>query len=193
MSLSTREQQELDSIEDEIAGSAPGLASLLATFTRLTAGEELPVREQIKGASRRCGRRRPPSATSRHRGRPRMSLSLAAVLLWLAVSVALIVTTLVFSRGGNGKGCALPGAACAGQAPAHATMHARHSAADRARGTPGQPEGSAGQRRKDQELTNAPGQPGWGDPVTLLRASAAPVTRVVVGVDGSTASAAALL
>lgn len=42
-------------------------------------------------------------------------------------------------------------------------------------------------------MTNAPGRPGWGDPVTLLRASAGPVTRVVVGVDGSAASAAALL
>ena len=32
MSLSAREQQALDSIEDEMAGSDPKLASLLATF-----------------------------------------------------------------------------------------------------------------------------------------------------------------
>lgn len=132
MSLSAREQQELDSIEDEIAGSAPGLATLLATFTRLTAGEELPAREQLKGASRRPGRRRRPSVASRYHGGPAPSLSLAAVLLWLAVSVALIVTALALSRGGNGKGCALPGAACAGQALAPAARQARLSAAGRA-------------------------------------------------------------
>lgn len=193
MSLSAREQQELDSIEDEIAGSAPGLVSLLATFTRLTAGEELPVLEQIKGASPRRGRRRPPSVMPGHHGRPAMPLGLAAVLLWLAVSIALVVTALVLSRVGSGKGCALPGAACARQAPAHVARPARPGAAGRARGTPVQPDDSARQRRKDQGLSNAPGQHGWGDPVTLLRASAAPVTRVVVGVDGSAASAAALL
>jgi nucleotide-binding universal stress UspA family protein len=193
VSLSAREQQELDSIEDEIAASAPRLASLLATFTRLTAGEELPVRERIKDASRRRGRRRPPFLMSRHHGRSAMSLSLAAVLLWLAVSIALVVTALVISRGGNGKGCTLQGIACAGQAPANAARPAKPSAAGRARGTPGQPDDSARQRRKDQGLSNAPGQPGWGHPVTLLRASTAPVTRVVVGVDGSAASTAALL
>jgi nucleotide-binding universal stress UspA family protein len=42
-------------------------------------------------------------------------------------------------------------------------------------------------------LSYAPGQPGWEQPVTLLRSPVAPVTRVVVGVDGSAASAAALL
>jgi pimeloyl-ACP methyl ester carboxylesterase len=41
MSLSAREQQALDSIEDGLSGADPKLASLLATFTRLTA--ELPV------------------------------------------------------------------------------------------------------------------------------------------------------
>ncbi len=143
MGLSAREQQELDSIEDEIAGSAPGLARLLATFTRLTAGEELPAREQVKGASRRRGRRRPTSVASRRHGGPALPLSLAAVLLWLAVSVALIVPALVLSRGGNGKGCALPGAACAGQAPGHAARPARPSAAGLARATPHLP-GSTG-------------------------------------------------
>ena len=39
MGLSEREQQALDSIEDGLAGSDPELASLLATFTRLTAGD----------------------------------------------------------------------------------------------------------------------------------------------------------
>ncbi len=62
-----------------------------------------------------------------------MSLSLAAVLLWLAVSIALVVTALVISRGGNGKGCTMHGLACAGQAPANAARPAKPSAAGRAR------------------------------------------------------------
>ena len=42
-------------------------------------------------------------------------------------------------------------------------------------------------------MTNAPGHLGWDQPVMLLRRPTAPVTRVVVGVDGSAGSAAALL
>lgn len=42
-------------------------------------------------------------------------------------------------------------------------------------------------------MTDAPGQRGWDQPVMLLRCPVAPVTRVVVGVDGSAGSAAALL
>ena len=42
MSLSERDQQALDGIEDGLAGSTPKLAAMLATFTRLTAGEEMP-------------------------------------------------------------------------------------------------------------------------------------------------------
>ena len=42
-------------------------------------------------------------------------------------------------------------------------------------------------------MTNAPGHLGWDQPVMLLRCPVAPVTRVVVGVDGSAGSAAALL
>ena len=42
MSLSERDQQALDGIEDGLAGSTPKLAAMLATFTRLTVGEEMP-------------------------------------------------------------------------------------------------------------------------------------------------------
>ena len=42
-------------------------------------------------------------------------------------------------------------------------------------------------------MTNAPAQRDLGQRVMLLRCSVAPVTRVVVGVDGSAGSAAALL
>jgi hypothetical protein len=53
MSLSAREQQALESIEDGLAGSDPGLASRLGIFSRLASGEEMP--EAMK--SSRSGRR----------------------------------------------------------------------------------------------------------------------------------------
>jgi hypothetical protein len=47
MSISEREQQALDSIEEDLAGSVPELAAKLAVFTRLTAGEAMPPRERV--------------------------------------------------------------------------------------------------------------------------------------------------
>ena len=44
MSLSAREQQTLEDIEDGLAGSDPGLAARMAMFTRLPAGDEMPAR-----------------------------------------------------------------------------------------------------------------------------------------------------
>lgn len=121
MSLNAHERQELDLIEHEIAGSDPGLASLLATFARLSAGEELPAWEEVRAARRPHGRRRrlPLPRTSGRAGDPAVRRGLAAVLLWLTVSVALIVSVLVISRGDHWKGCATA-ITCAGQAPPHA-------------------------------------------------------------------------
>ncbi len=48
MGLSAREQQALRSIEVGLTFSAPRLASRLAVFTRLTAGEAFPARESIR-------------------------------------------------------------------------------------------------------------------------------------------------
>lgn len=120
VSLSAHEQQELDLIEDEIAGSDPALASLLATFARLAAGEELPAQEQIRAGCRPRGRRGPlvPGTFGRP-GQPAMRPGLVAVLLWLTISIALVVSVLVFSRGDGGKGCAALGLMCASQASAH--------------------------------------------------------------------------
>src|SRR5260370_15618238 len=61
MSLSAWEQQSLDSIEDELAGSDPKLASLLATFARHASGEEMPVREKIPNPALRRGNVRRPA------------------------------------------------------------------------------------------------------------------------------------
>jgi hypothetical protein len=57
MSLSAWEQQVLDSIRDGFAASDPQLTSLLSTFSQLASEEEMPVREQIRGDSRRALRR----------------------------------------------------------------------------------------------------------------------------------------
>lgn len=48
MALSAHDRQALRSIEGSLAISAPGLASRLAMFTQLTAGEALPVRESVR-------------------------------------------------------------------------------------------------------------------------------------------------
>jgi hypothetical protein len=48
MSLSAREQQALESVEDGLAESDPGLASRLGIFSRLASGEEMPERDEIQ-------------------------------------------------------------------------------------------------------------------------------------------------
>jgi hypothetical protein len=64
MSLSAREQQALESIEDGLAESDPGLASRLGMFSRLASGEEMPERDEIQpirpSATDRLDRNRSP-------------------------------------------------------------------------------------------------------------------------------------
>jgi hypothetical protein len=58
MCLSVREQRQLDSIGEAVSRSDARLASMLATFARLTAGEPMPDREQLArlaGRARRAG------------------------------------------------------------------------------------------------------------------------------------------
>lgn len=123
MSLSAREQQALDSIEDRIAGSDPKLASLMATFTRLAAGEEMPMRERIRAASWRHRRRR-----CRRQERalwPGLNIRLGwqrvMLVLGLAVAIALAAASLAAGRGGGKGACKASwvAAVCAGQAPGH--------------------------------------------------------------------------
>jgi Protein of unknown function (DUF3040) len=82
VSLSAWEQRNLDSIKDGLAGSDPGLATLLATFNQLASDEKMPVLEEIR-VDRRLG------------------LPWAALLLWLLVSISLITVGVVTSRGGQ--------------------------------------------------------------------------------------------
>jgi hypothetical protein len=107
MSLSAWEQQSLDSIRDGLTGSDPELSALLITFTRLTAGEEMPARATLRARSRR--------AIQRSRLRSRY-----AVLAWLLVTMVMISTALTLSRGNGDQACPRStfGAVCASAAPA---------------------------------------------------------------------------
>lgn len=48
MSLSRRQQRLLNRIDDAESRSAPRLAGMLAVFARLTAGEPMPRREELR-------------------------------------------------------------------------------------------------------------------------------------------------
>ena len=104
MSLSSHEQHALHSIEDRLCVSDPELASLLATFTRLTAGEDMPAREKTPasaGTARRSHRRRRSLRYRARRlaGRPRrFSLWQAAgLVLGLLVAVAVVVGAMAIT------------------------------------------------------------------------------------------------
>ena len=109
MSLSAWEQQALNSIKDGLAGSDPELATLLATFTELASGEEMPVRENVRVIPhwliRRLRRKR------RHRCRERAARvcrflrARYILVLWLLVTAALISVAVALSRGGSHVPC----------------------------------------------------------------------------------------
>jgi hypothetical protein len=121
MSLSTREQQALGFIESDLARSDPKLASLLATFARLTCGEEMPVREKIQAVRRW-------SAFGARRLGQRLGHWRSMTLLWLLIAFALVAVALVV---GNGGGSVSKGS-CANSWPttctAPATTHLPHPA-----------------------------------------------------------------
>ena len=89
MGLSTREQQTLRSIEGGLMVSAPWLASRLAVFTQLTAGEAFPARENVRAHWSSRGLRGP----------------LVWPVLWLVISVALIVAGLAAGHDGGQGAC----------------------------------------------------------------------------------------
>jgi hypothetical protein len=123
MSLSAWEQQALDCIEDELAGSDTKLASLLATFARHASGEELPVREKIPNLALRRGNVRRPA----RRLFPRLGVQQTMLLLWLTVTIALIAVALVLNRDSRNGLCPESWAvACIQQAPVHSPRPAAH-------------------------------------------------------------------
>ena len=96
MSLSPWEQDALDSIKTGLADSDPGLVARLAMFTRLAAGEAMPVREKLQAASRQAVQR---GARRSRRLYRRLDLSRTMLLVWLVTSLTLIGAALVGSRG----------------------------------------------------------------------------------------------
>jgi hypothetical protein len=99
MGLKARERHALYSIENQIADSDPRLASMLAMFTRLTASEALPVRENIR-------------VGQLHRG---LRWQYAWAMVWVMTSVALIAVALAVGHDGPKWTCPVQAAACAGQ------------------------------------------------------------------------------
>jgi Protein of unknown function (DUF3040) len=89
MSLTAREQRILDSIRARLADSDPALTQIMGTFTRLTTGEQMPAREQVR---RRRPRRRRPA-------RQRVAAGPVVALVWLLLSITLISLAVVLSRG----------------------------------------------------------------------------------------------
>ena len=126
MSISAKEQQALASIEDGLAGTDPKLASLLVTFARLASDEEMPVREKIR-ATRHRAARRPHRNQSQRRGHARrdarrLCLRLGwpqtMLLLWVAVTIALVAVALILNRDSrNGPCTESRPLVCAPQAP----------------------------------------------------------------------------
>ena len=127
MSLSQHEQQALDSLEHQLAASDRRLASLLATFTRLTDGEEFPAREKIQAGWRRATWPRRGARCQCRAGGRRPRSQLVWPLLWLAVSITFIAVALVLSHGGGSGACthamAVWTPACISQAPASTASH----------------------------------------------------------------------
>jgi hypothetical protein len=128
VSMSAHDRNELGAIEEELAASEPKLAAMLSTFSRLAAGEAMPGRERIEAgqpptviqsafglAPRRPGplRREASSSTRRHR------LAGWVVVVWLAMSFALIAIAVALNQTGARASCTgSPVAGCGDHAPA---------------------------------------------------------------------------
>jgi hypothetical protein len=111
MRLTEPETQALGSIEHGLASSDPRLASMLNIFTRLTAGEEMPAREETpvrRGrppAHRpRRARRHPRRGIARPRARrlfPRPGLQQTMLLLWVVITAGMLAVALVLNTSGH--------------------------------------------------------------------------------------------
>ena len=111
MSLNEPQRQALGSIADGLAGSDPRLASMLNIFSRLAAGEEMPVREKIRVQRGRTAAHRPrrarwhprrgialPQARRRY---PRLGLQQAMLLLWVVITAGMLAVALVLNTSGH--------------------------------------------------------------------------------------------
>ena len=118
---------------------------MLNIFSRLAAGEEMPVRERIRVRRGRPGAHRPRLAWRHpHRGTvfpqprrlyPHLGLPLAMVLLWVVISAGMVAVALVLNTSGHqactrsmGTACLSPGPTAAPVAPSGEGITApRHS------------------------------------------------------------------
>jgi len=103
MSLSPWEQDALDSIKTGLADSDPGLVARLAMFTRLAAGEAMPVREKLQAASRQAAQH---GARRSRRLYRRLGVGRAMLLVWLVTTLTLISAALASSRASGPGTCA---------------------------------------------------------------------------------------
>lgn len=126
MSLSAHEQHALDGIADGLAQSDPRLASLLATFNRLTSGEAMPASEKDAVVRRvRFGRARWLYA--------RLGFQRIALTTWLALGIVLVLVALLASHGGNRRPCGgSQSTACASHVFVHPVRPAQKSVSSRA-------------------------------------------------------------
>jgi Protein of unknown function (DUF3040) len=115
MSLSEQDRQILDSIEEELAGSDPKLAAMLACFSRLTAGEDMPARESIRASRRRAACAGQPRWPRPARSGRRLAWARTTLALWLALTVALIGVAVAARHGTATRSCVLWSSACARQ------------------------------------------------------------------------------
>ena len=144
MSLNEPKMQDLGGIENGLAGSDPRLASMLNIFSRLAAGEEMPVRENIRvrrrrpAAPPRRARRHPRRGAALPRARrlyPRLGLQQAVLLLWVVITAGMVAVALVLNTSGHqactrsmGTACLSPGPTAAPVAPSGEGITApRHS------------------------------------------------------------------
>jgi hypothetical protein len=131
MSLTEPETQALGSIADGLAGADPRLASMLAIFSRLAAGEEMPARAKTRVRRGRWAARRPRRAR-RHPRRgtafpqasrldARLGWPQAMLVLGAVVSAALLTVALALTASGPTTCARSMGTACPSPAiPQHA-------------------------------------------------------------------------
>lgn len=103
MSLSPWEQDALDSIRDGLADSDPGLVARLGMFTRLAAGETMPVGEKLQVVSRQAVQRGARRSRRLYRG---VGAGRAMLLVWLVTTLTLISAALASNRASGPGTCA---------------------------------------------------------------------------------------
>ena len=136
MSLNQPETQALGAIADGLAGADPRLASMLTIFSRLAAGEEMPVGEKTRVRRGRPAAHRPRRAWRYPRGGiafpqprrryPRLGWPPALLVLGAVICAALLTAALALTASGPTT-CARPmGTACPSPSiPQHAAISGR--------------------------------------------------------------------